>query len=749
MPGTFTFFNGMIAFAMLAFATPALATQTTQTPATELPAPDTGARDFSTYVPKAVAVRIDRDEAPEIDGDLSDPVWSKAILIDEFYLVEPVEGAAPSQKTHAYILYDDKTLYVGLRLFDDTPDKIARNQLVRDAELRNEDAIRIFLDPFGTFRNAYFFSTNANGARIDSLIENSSAFKPEWNTIWNVKTKVDADGWVAEFAIPFQSISIDPALDEWNFQILRTIRRTNEEIRWSNIDRSRDRIDLTNPGRLSGIENISTGAGVEAQLFATGAGVYDWETGETDYRFDPSANIFYKITPSLTGSLTLNTDFADAPLDERQVQTGRFDIFFPETRDFFLQDAASFEYGGRIFLDENVNGLPFFSRNIGIVEGRPVDLIAGAKVSGKLGPANIGVLTVRTGDDAVHDGQYLSAARASFNVLDESKAGVVFTHGDPTGLSNNTVAGADFQYKNSTRFDGTLFTDLVYLRTFDDTNAGSASDHFAALESAYRSDTWNFTGRFRHVGEDYRPRLGFSNRTGIRKYNANAFRRIRPEDSSIRSITAGVFALAVTDLGDELLDREIGGWMEIDNQIGDEAQFEIFRGFLDIRDSFDIAGRLNVPVGEYRFTRYRINVETSRARKIAASLQYRWGGVYGGDFRQWRARTGFRPNRHFQLSTEYELTQFDLPTGYLAVHVGKIESTIAVSPTMFLISNIQYDNISESFSLLSRFSWEPTPEREIFISLGHSALIEEDRFPYSFRALGTSVALRLGQTFRF
>lgn len=703
---------------------------------------------FASYVPRAAATKIERDEAPNIDGDLSDPAWAKATVIEEFYQVEPAEGAPPSQKTHAYVLYDEKTLYVGFRLFDDEPEKIVRNQLVRDAELRDEDAIRIFLDTFGTFRNAYFFSTNANGAKVDSLIENNSAFKREWNTIWDVKTRVVEDGWIAEFAIPFQSIAIDPMLDEWNFQILRTIRRTNEEIRWSNIDRSRSRIDLTNPGRLSGVEGVKTGAGVEAQLFATGAGVYDWETGETDYRLDPSANIFYKITPSLTGSLTLNTDFADAPLDDRQVQTGRFDIFFPETRDFFLQDAASFEFGGRVF-EDNVNGLPFFSRNIGIVEGRPVDLIAGAKVSGKLGPANLGVLTVRTGDDAIYGGQYLSAARASFNVLDESKAGVVFTHGDPTGVATNTVAGADFQYKNSTRFRGTLFADFSYLRSFNSENGVSQSDQFAAVDSAYRSARWNWTGRFRHVGETYEPRLGFSNRKGIREYNANLFRTFRPNDSPLRSATVGVFALAVTDLGDELLDREIGGWIEAENQIGDRANLEIFRGFLDIRDTFDIAGRLNVPISEYRFTRYRIDLQSSQARKISAGLEYRWGGVYDGDFREWNARAGFRPNRHFQISAEYGLTQFDLPTGYLAVHVALIEATVAVSPTMFLISNIQYDNISENFSLLSRFSWEPTPEREIFVSLGHSALIEEDRFPGSFRAQGTSVALRLGQTFRF
>ena len=704
--------------------------------------------NFASYTPRAKAARIERDEAPKIDGDLSDPAWSKATVIDEFYQVEPVEGGIPTRRTRALVMYDEKTFYVGIYLYDDEPDRIARNQLARDAELREEDAIRIYLDTFGTFRNAYFFSTNANGAKVDSLIENNATFKREWNTIWDVKTSVVEDGWIAEFAIPFQSISIDPSLDEWGFQILRTIKRFNEEIRWSNIDRTRGRIDMTNPGRLSGIDGVRTGLGLEAQLFATGASSYDWETGDADFTFDPSANIFYKLTPSLTGSLTVNTSFADAPLDARQVNTGRFDLFFPETRDFFLQDAQSFEFGGRVFSD-NPNGLPFFSRNIGIVEGRPVDLIAGAKVSGKLGPANVGVLAVRTGDDTVYDGQYLGAARASFDVLDESKAGVVFTHGDPTGQFTNSVAGVDFQYKNSTRFAGALFSDFTYLRSFDSDGVSNVNDQFASVAGAYRGLKWEWNAEFYHIGENYRPRLGFANRTGIRQYHANGFRLFRPEGGPIRLIMAGVFGLAVTDLGDELLDRELGVFTRVESRDGDSAELEVFRGFLDIREPFDIADRLTVPIGEYRFTRYNLSAQMSEGRTIAVGGKYRGGGVYDGDFRNIGVNLSWRPSRHFNIRGDYDLVQFRLPTGDLDIHVGTIESTIAITPNMFIKSDVQYDNISENFSLLSRFTWEPTPEREIFISFGHTALIEEDRFPESFRAQGTSLALRLGQTFRF
>jgi hypothetical protein len=704
--------------------------------------------DFATYVPRVAAVRIERAEAPKIDGDLADPAWAKAAVVEEFYQVEPVEGGAPSLKTRAYVMYDERTLYVGFHLYDDEPDKIVRAQLARDAILRDEDAIRVMLDPFGTFRDGYFFATNANGAKVDGLIENNKAPpNTEWNTIWDVAARVVEDGWIAEFAIPFQSISIDSARPEWGMQLLRTIRRKNEEIRWSNIDRSRDRIDLTNPGRVTGIENVRRGVGLEAQLFARGAAAYDWELGETDFSFDPSANIFYKITPSLTGSLTLNTDFADAPLDARQVNTGRFDLFFPETRDFFLQDAASFEFGGRVFRD-NVNGLPFFSRNIGIVEGTPVDLVAGAKASGKVGRFNVGALAVKTGAAGAYDGQYLAAGRASVSLLAESKAGVVFTHGDPTGVFTNTLAGADFQYKNSTRWPGTLYADFTYLRTFDSDGAQSASDHFAGSEIAYRSDKWNWTSRFYNIGEDYRPRLGFANRTGVRQYNVNGFRQFRSDEGTIRIIESGLFGLVVTDLDDALLDREIGGWIVAETRSGDVAELEIFRGFLDIRETFDIAGRLNVPVGEYRFTRYRLHAGLSEGRPLSFGAQYRWGGAYGGDFREWTARASLRPSRHFEISSEYVLTRFMLPTGDLDIHVAAIASTIAISPRMWIQSDIQYDNISENFTFLSRFRWEPRPTQEIFLALGHTALIEEDRFPSSFRAQGSSLALRLGHTFR-
>ncbi len=708
-------------------------------------------RDFETYRPLVSAIRIDPTQidgasAPIIDGDLSDAAWAQAGTTDEFYQVEPVGGATPSQPTRAYFMYDSKYLYVGIYAFDSEPDQIRRAQLQRDPRLRDDDAVRILLDSNGTFRDSFFFGMNPNGARSDALTENSSSFRPEWNTIWRGKARVVEDGWIAEFAIPFQSFSFDPSLDEWNLQIIRTIRRNNEEIRWSNINQSRGRIDMTNPGRLSGIQDVSSGIGLEAQVFVTGATSHDWVLDDTDFDLNPSGNVFYKITPSLTGSLTFNTDFSDTSLDARQVNTGRFSLFFPETRDFFLQDSAVFEFGGRVFNDTK-NGLPFFSRNIGVVNGQPVDIVAGAKLSGKAGPANIGMISARTGsaDTLGIDGQYLSSARVSVPVLSESKAGIVFTNGDPSGATNNTVAGADFQYKRSNMFgEGTLFADVAYVRSFTD----GVADNMAGAEIAYRSQKWNGTIRLRHLGENYAPQLGFANRTGIRRYNMNFWRRYRPEDSFIRFAETGAWTNIITDLNDRRIDHYYGGWAGAGNNDGDEAWLNYEHGFVDIETPFSIAGIVPVAAGQYRWNQYNLRVETTSARAIGIELEINKGGVYGGDLLELGAELSLRPNKHFEFSGEYDYLEFDLPLGDIGIHIASINSTIAFTPDMTIKTEIQYDNISETFTFFSRFSWEPAPEREIFLSFGHTAMIDRLRFPQDFTSQGSSLALRLGHTFR-
>ena len=740
--------NALVAFTIaLGLTTSSLAGlgHASQTLATSNDAPVTQNRNFETYSPLAHATRIDEENAPVIDGDLSDAAWANAAAIDEFYQVQPEEGVAPSQPTRAYIMYDQKNLYIGIYSYDSNPEEIRRSQMQRDPELQNDDAVRVLIDSYGSFRDSFFFGVNPNGARSDALTENGSSFKDQWNTIWRAKAQVVDDGWIAEFAIPFQSISFDPSIDEWNMQIVRTVRRNNEEIRWANIDRSRNRIDMTNPGRVSGIDDIRSGLGLEVQAFVTGAGSRDWVTDNDSFELNPSGNVFYKITPSLTGSLTFNTDFSDTGLDDRQVNTGRFSLFFPETRDFFLQDAAVFEFGGRIF--NRSNGLPFFSRNIGNVQGVPVDIIAGAKLSGKIGPANVGLISTRTGsaDSIGVDGQYLSSARISVPVLSESKVGVVFTNGDPSGASNNTVAGADFQYKKSNLFgEGTLTADFSYVGTFND----GVSDDMVASHLAYRSQTWNTNIIFRDIGDEYAPKLGFVNRPGVQRLQWNGWRAYRPNNSFLRYAETGAFIGRVNNLSGERQDGFYGGWIFMQNDPGDEVFLQYEQSYERINAPFSIAGEVPVAIGEYRYGQQEIRVESTRSRPFAAEAKVRWGGVYDGDFLQIGSEVSVRPNKHFELAAGHEYIEFALPSGEIGIHIASVNSTIAFTPDMTIKTEIQYDNISEAFTFFSRFSWEPVPEREIFLSFGHTALIGRTEFPRDFNSQGTSLALRLGHTFR-
>ena len=262
------------------------------------------------------------------------------------------------------------------------------------------------------------------------------------------------------------------------------------------------------------------------------------------------ANAFYRITPGLTGTLTLNPDFSNSPLDPRQINLSRFSLFTPETRDFFLQDAAAFEFGGRNF-PFNQNGRPFFFRNIGLVDNRPVTVLGGAKLSGQYDALSIGALAARTNPTRTTDGQLLSAARLTTRVAAESRAGVIFTHGDPEGETDNTVAGVDFQYRNSNLFgsDKILQADAYYMKSFSST---AGDDDTAAFALNFPNEPWLGDFLFKQIGESFLPALGFINRTAIRQYVGTVAHLSRYRNMYLNQLEFGTDIEFVTDLHDRL-----------------------------------------------------------------------------------------------------------------------------------------------------------------------------------------------------
>ncbi len=347
--------------------------------------------------------------APLVDGNLDDPAWQQATPIGPFTQQSPHEGAEPSQKTDAWVTYDDHFLYVAVRAWDTEPEKLIAKVMRRDTSQRADDRVLVLIDSFHDRRNGYMFSTNPNSARYDALIENNSGFRLEWDTIWYVKSRVDSQGWTCEFAIPFQSLSFDPKQSEWGFNLVRGVRRLNEENRWASWRLNKFPLDLSEAGTLTGLGGSQEGIGLDVIPVGVVSGFREREldavTGDDDQRYysrlDPGLDAFYKITPSVVGALTFNTDFSDADVDARQVNLDRFALFFPETRDFFLQDAGIFDFGGigeqansrgprDPATSSNPNGMPFFSRRIGIGPGGViVDIRGGAKVDRPHRPAEL------------------------------------------------------------------------------------------------------------------------------------------------------------------------------------------------------------------------------------------------------------------------------------------------------------------------------------------------------------------------
>ena len=709
-------------------------------------------RDFNTYQPTGMATRIDAGEAPTIDGDLSDPAWAKAQIIDEFYQVDPDAGQPASQYTVARFLYDDTNLYVGIYAYDKEPDKIVATVRARDGRLDTDDGVRIYIDPELTRRNAYYFEMNALGARVDALIQNNVTYIQTWNTIWSGSAKRMPDGYSVEMAIPFRDLSFDPSRTDWGLEIQRRVRRTGERIRWSTISAAAYYADVSRAGTLTGISDVSQGLGLDIQLYGKTAFKRDWQPSERDsLKFVMSGNAYYKVTPGLTGTLTVNPDFSDSPLDIRQVNTTRFVLFQPETRDFFLQDAASFEFGGRGFVKSgNItrdNGRPFFSRNVGLANGRPVSLTTGGKLSGQFGDIGIGALSVLTdGTGTTRNRQVLSAARITAPVLAESRLGIVFTNGDPSGLSKNTVAGADFQYLNSNLVPGkVLEADAYYQRSFSSTK-GDDDAFGAALYLP--NEPWGGDAYFKQLGTNYFPALGFANRTGIRNYDGRILRR----DRNILgwrylewSTTWNVF----TGLDNRIQSRENSVKAEVSTPSTDLFDLYLLNDFEDVPSTFKIADTVPVPKGRYNWSNIEASIGTSDARPYWAKLDVVCCSFYDGRSVKVDLQLDYRPNPLFQFGPHYTFTSVRLPTGSVDIHLFSADVIVNFTPDMQLYTQLQFDNISQNFSFSARYRWEYEPGNEIFASVGQAALIPQMSFAPTFTPELSQAVIRLGHTLRF
>ena len=715
------------------------------------------------------SVRMVRtDTPPAIDGRLDDAVWTRAAIVDDFHQSQPIEGAEPTERTEIYLLYDDDALYIGGRFWDSEPERIAAGTLRhRSLRLGDDDRIAIVLSPFNDRRSGYKFETNANGVKHEAIYQNVSQNLPVWNTIWDVASSADSEGWVTEIAIPLKSISFDPELDTWGINFSRAVRRKGEEISWVSRNRS------YNPsivGLATGFTGLQQGLGLDVvpavalnrrREFAAAGDV----SGDSS-RSRPSLDLFYKITPSLNSALTLNTDFSATEVDSRQVNLTRFNLFFPEQRAFFLQDTDIFEFGrigGRSSdVNQSVsgpsreNGRPFFSRRLGLSDsGQPVDLDYGGKLSGRIGPWSVGGLAVRQTDFEDVAGSDVFVGRASMSILDESAVGFIVTDGDPNSNLDNSVTGVDLRYLNS-RFGNNrvLEADAWFLQSDTEGLSGDDRAFGLGLRAPNRAGLrWGLATK--EIQTNFNPALGYVNRAGIRDRIADVGYTHHFRGGPVASWFAGIDAQRI-----ELLDGGLQTQvvtitpLEIDSRSRDTVVVQykstdevLIRPFHIYRDSADPSRQVVIPPGRYSFDEFIASANSGSHRRLVAAVHHQWGEFFSGQRDQYSTIVTWRPTKHFTFRVGYDYHDIRLPQGAFVTRLANLATEVAFNSDLLWINLVQYDNLSEEVGINSRLHWVLRDGREAYLVLNHN-LQDYDR-DNSFDETLSDLSLKVNYTFRF
>lgn len=687
--------------------------------------------------------------APPIIDGVMDEIWASGALIEDLHQVLPIEYSTPSEKTTVRILYDSDFLYVSAMLYYEDVDDIVANRLVQGEDLRGDDKFRVLINPFDDGRNGYVFQSNANGIRFEGILENVTDINWAWSGIWYAEVQRTDYGWFAEYAIPYKTIAFDPTSSNWGLSVYRTVEGKSEVMAWTSYNRN---VDPTNFGSLLGMENLNQGIGLDVIPGASATYRRQYQPSNSDSEFEPTLDAFYKFTPNLTGALTINSDFSATDVDARQVQLSRFSIFFPEQRKFFLQEADIFEFGG---LDDN--GKPFFSRRIGIgPSGEQLDLEVGGKLTGRIGRWNVGALAVQQDGNAgeVPDGGQLVGpsdlfvGRVAANVLEQSTLGAIVTHGDPNSDLDNNLVGADFNYLNTRSFENVTIDGQVWYQESDTEGATGDESAWGAKIRSPNEEGWLGKYEYWSIGEAYNPALGFANRVGIKKNEAGlGYTKRLAADSRIRSLSTFWEWQRYTDtdgnLETELFDVKLIG---IENQFGDELDLFVVDNREVLTEPFEIVDGIIIPVGDYSFTTYGAELETSRHRTLQLEIEVEDGEFYNGDIRSFEAKVRWQPSKHFRSEIEFEYNDIDLIQGDFETRLLRLRTDVAFSAKWAWIMTAQYDNQSDVLGVNSRLQWIPEAGREFYVIYNGGWIDEPMR---GFDTIGESATIKLNHTFRF
>ena len=676
----------------------------------------------------------------KIDGRLDEAAWAQATVISDFEQIQPGNGTPPSEPTEFRVAIDGEYLYIGARLRDSDPAGIKRTQLVQGAMVTNDDHVQVLLDTYNNRRTGYVFYLNPNGVLRDGLLLGGMSYNMDWDGIWEGQAQVGDDGWTAEIALPFKTLSFDPDNDTWSLNLVRAIRRKGEQVAWAQNDR---RITLDVNGELHGMQGLDQGLGLDVQPSFALTQRERFMSGESTLLGKPSLDAYYRITPALGAALTVHTDFSATEVDDRQVNLTRFSLFFPEKRDFFLEDSEVFEFGGLA-----QNGRPFFSRSIGLsASGQPIDLVGGARLTGTVDRFTVGALAVRQDATAGLAARDLMVARGYAALGEQSTVGGILTWGDPTSERRNYLGGVDLVVRNQTWIPDRQLEAKAWAQR-SRTEGFEGLDGAWGVSLAYPNDALDASFTYSNIQERFRPALGFVNRTGIQEFDSKGKYRYRfAGDGYLRSWQAGGEWKETGDQQNRLESRALTVTpFTLETRPGDQLSLDVMRLTEVLRRPFALPGALLVRPGTYEFDRVRLYGNSAGFRDVALTWDLEQGDFYDGERLDTKLGVAWRPSPHLYLNAQYQTNDLQMPTQDFTAKVYALTANVAFNVRWAWLNVAQFDNVSGRLGLNSRLRWLPRQGQVAYLVFNYDW--REDAFG-NFQPFFAETTLKLNYTFRY
>ncbi len=709
-------------------------------------------------------IRAVRVAGLDVDGVLDEAVYRDLPPFSDFIQTLPVEGAPASERTEVWVLFDDDNFYLGVRCWDSAPEsRWVANEMRRDSfNILQNERIGFMIDSFYDRRNGMIFNVNAIGGRMEGQMTSESDYNGDWNPVWEAETGRFEGGWTLEAAIPFKSLRYRPGRAQiWGLNVSRRVFWKNElsYVVPMPVAREPGAIFLSSlAATLVGLEVPDRRSTLELKPYAIADLTSDWTTTPpvaNQLGGDGGLDVKYGVTQNLVADLTLNTDFAQVEADEQQVNLTRFSLFFPEKREFFLENQGVFAFGGAgtgPFGQNNDTPVLFYSRQIGLNAGREVPLQAGGRLTGRVGRFTVGAMTIRTGAEATTDAMptSFSVLRIKRDLLRRSSIGAIYTGRSVStlGPGSSETYGADANFG----FYDTVNVDTYWARTATPGSRGDDVSYRARFE--YRGDRYGVQLEHLAVGEDFRPDVGFLRREDFDR-SFGSF-RFSPRPYAIRAIRRftweGRFDYYTSRAG--VVETRLGqGFFAIEFENADQFEVEYTRSYEYLDSPFEIARDVAVPVGGYRFQDTRVAYQFGRQRVFSGMLALQRGSFYGGEKTtlEMGLPGGFRSGRleltpQLSLEPGISYNRVDLPQGRFTTGLVTTRTTYTATPLMFVSALVQYNSSNASLGANVRFRWEYQPGSELFVVYNEQRDTLTPRHP---ELQSRSFVIKINRLFRF